>query len=379
MMKPNLGSRTNGEHAAPVHPTSAEYLQYLQGQQNPLAPQVPATGSAARTAAPEDAAFLAADDKMQRIQDIIEQIKDTSVPVLITGESGTGKEVIARAIHVHSKRAGEPFVAVNCAALPSNLLESELFGYEKGAFTGAIQRHIGKFELATNGTLLLDEVTEMDPSLQAKLLRALQEKEIERIGGSGPVPVKTRIIATTNRDIMSAVAQGQFRQDLYYRLHVIQLEVPALRDRPRDVEVLSWHFLRSYCAQFGKPMMDLTADAQSKLRGHSWPGNVRELQNVIQRAVLLTSGGAISAADLPIEHDRNSTMCPVEWVNQLPIGRPLKDLETQFILETLKHHQGNRTHAARTLGISLRTLRNKINEFSADGIEVMAPSTGRAS
>ena len=238
-------------------------------------------------------------------------------------------------------------------------------------------RHIGKFEAATKGTLLLDEVTEMDPALQAKLLRALQEREIERVGGSGPIAVNTRIIATTNRDIMAAVAQGQFRQDLYYRLHVIQLEVPALRDRAKDIELLARHFLKIFANQFGKLDIDFDASALQKLMSHPWPGNVRELQNVIQRAVLLTANSKISAQDLPIEaaaRDGEST-----WVEHLPIGRPLRDLETQFILETLKHHQGNRTHAARTLGISLRTLRNKINEFTSEGLNVTAPMTGRAS
>jgi DNA-binding NtrC family response regulator len=321
--------------------------------------------------------FLAADEKMVRIKEIALQIKDTNVPVLITGESGTGKEVIARAIHQSSSRSDQPFVAVNCAALPPNLLESELFGHEKGAFTGAHQRHLGKFEQATDGTLLLDEVTEMDPALQAKLLRALQEKEIERVGGSGPIPVRTRIIATTNRDLAEAVAAGQFRQDLYYRLHVIQLEVPPLRDRPSDIELLALHFLGHYCAQFAKEGMELALDARAKLKAHTWPGNVRELQNVIQRAVLLTSGRQVQAADLPIESTGAEPQG--DWTRHLPIGRPLRDLETQFILETLKHHQGNRTHAARTLGISLRTLRNKINEFTSEGIEVMAPTTGRAS
>ncbi len=340
----------------------ADYLNYVQEQKG-------------ATVAPrdEDVSLLAADEKMLRVREIVEQIKNTSVPVLITGESGVGKEVVARAIHNSSGRAAGPFVAVNCAALPPALLESELFGHEKGSFTGAVSRHLGKFEVADNGTLLLDEVTEMDPNLQAKLLRALQEKEIERIGGNGPIPVKTRIIATTNRDILAMVAQGQFRQDLYYRLHVIQLEIPALRERPRDIEALSHHFLAQYCAQFGKETMELTPDAKMKVMKHTWPGNVRELQNVIQRAVLLTAGRTITAADLAVEAEKAGAHLDSEWIGHLPIGRPMRDVETQFILETLKSHQGNRTHAAKTLGISLRTLRNKINEFTAEGIEVMGP------
>jgi len=367
-MKPTTGNKSAAESLVTDLPSSADYLQYVQDHR---------VGGNAKPTGDAPGLFLAADPQMLRIQEIVEQIRDTSVPVLITGESGTGKEVIARAIHADSSRANEPFVAVNCAALPSALLESELFGHEKGAFTGAVQRHVGKFEQATNGTLLLDEVTEMDPALQAKLLRALQEKEIERVGGTGPIQIKTRIVATTNRDIVQAVQQGLFRQDLYYRLHVIQLEVPPLRNRVGDIELLAWHFLQLYCDQFGKQTMELTVDARTRLKSHSWPGNVRELQNVIQRAVLLTSGQAVTAADLPIEHDPQET--PSDWVNHLPVGRPLRDLETHFILETLKAHQGNRTHAARTLGISLRTLRNKINEFTAEGLEVMAPTSGRAS
>jgi DNA-binding NtrC family response regulator len=366
MIKSNAGAAGGPATAEGLRtdlPTSSDYLQYVQGQKEKS----------------QGALFLAADEQMVRIREVIEQIRETTVPVLITGESGVGKEVIARAIHRTSVRAAGPFVAVNCAALPPNLLESELFGHEKGAFTGAVQRHIGKFEQADAGTLLLDEVTEMDPGLQAKLLRALQEREIERIGGTGPIQVKTRIIATTNRDIAQAVATGQFRQDLFYRLHVIQLEVPALRARGKDIEVLARHFLADYCNQFGKEIMELAPDALAKLKGHTWPGNVRELQNVIQRAVLLTAGRSLTAADLPIERDAEAEKRGGDWIEHLPIGRQLRELETQFILETLKHHQGNRTHAARTLGISLRTLRNKINEFTAEGLEVTQPLTGRAS
>ena len=323
----------------------------------------------------DDSLFIAADEKMLRIKEIIDQIKNTNVSVLVSGESGTGKEVIAQALHEASDRAEKPFIAVNCAALPSNLLESELFGHEKGAFTGAMQRHIGKFELASGGTLLLDEITEMDTALQAKLLRALQEKEIERIGGNGPIPVETRIIATTNRNIMTAVSKGHFRQDLYYRLHVIHLEIPPLRQRPKDIELLANTFVERFGSKF-KKNVELTPDALGKLKAHPWPGNVRELQNVIQRSVILAGTPYISASDLPIE--TKNVQDPSTWIAHMPIGRPLKELETFFILETLKHHKGNRTHAAKTLGISLRTLRNKINEFTSEGLDVMGPQTGRA-
>jgi transcriptional regulator with PAS, ATPase and Fis domain len=320
--------------------------------------------------------FITADEKMMRIREIVDQIADANVPVLITGESGTGKEVIAQMIHQQSIRKQKPFVAVNCAALPPSLLESELFGYEKGAFTGAHQRHIGKFEQASEGTLLLDEVTEMEPTLQAKLLRALQEKEIERIGGTGSIPVNTRIIATTNRDIKAIVNEGSFRQDLYYRLYVIHLEVPPLRERQKDVKVLSDYYLKRFTKQFGKRIDDFSADAMNRLQNYPWPGNVRELQNIIQRAILMAKGNRIESSDLPLlEAPR---IADLDWVGALPIGRPMREIETHFIIETLKTHNGNRTHAAKTLGISLRTLRNKINEFTAMGMEVPAPTTGKA-
>jgi two-component system response regulator FlrC len=321
------------------------------------------------------APFLSADEKMARIKEVIEQIADANVPVLITGESGTGKEVIAQTIHQRSNRRAKPFVAINCAALPPSLLESELFGYEKGAFTGAHQRHIGKFEQADGGTLLLDEVTEMEPALQAKLLRALQEKKIERIGGTGSVNVNVRIVATTNRDIKAIVNEGSFRQDLYYRLYVIHMEVPPLRDRPKDIELMSRYYLERFAKQFGKSNLSFSPEAHEKLMNYPWPGNVRELQNIIQRAILMAKGTVIAPHDLPmievkVHKEQN-------WVAALPIGRPMYEVETQFIIETLKSHNGNRTHAAKTLGISLRTLRNKINEFSARGLEVPQPTTGR--
>lgn len=356
-------------YAIDATPLASDYLAYMKGQRAPSETALVTTES--------PSSFIFADEKMLRLNEVIEQIKNTSVPVLVTGESGTGKEVLAKMIHQNSDRANQAFVAVNCAALPTALLESELFGYEKGAFTGALQRHIGKFEQASSGTLLLDEITEMDPSLQAKLLRALQEREIERIGGSGPIPVKTRIIATTNRDILAAVAKGEFRQDLFYRLHVIQLEVPPLRQRPKDIIALAESFLETYSKLFGKPGIYFSNEAMIKLGKHSWPGNVRELQNVVQRAVLLSCGLELKSADLPIEEDHG--LCPQTWVSHLPIGKTLRDVETYFILETLKHHNGNRTHAAKALGISLRTLRNKINEFTAEGIDVIGPLSGKAS
>jgi two-component system response regulator FlrC len=344
-------------------PNPAEYVDFVRSQQTTEAPQ-------------EDFAFITEDKKMLRIKEIVEQIANANVPVLITGESGTGKEVIARMIHKISSRNKEPFVAINCAALPPNLLESELFGYERGAFTGADKRHIGKFEQASGGTLLLDEVTEMEPGLQAKLLRALQEKEIERIGGSGTIAVNTRIIATTNRDIKAIVNEGSFRQDLYYRLYVIHLEVPPLRERRSDIDLLSKHYLNKFGKQFGKPNLQFAVPALERLSKYPWPGNVRELQNIIQRTILMSKGQIIEAQDLPLNPELKGDN--LDWIRALPIGRPMRDVEIHFIIETLKSHSGNRTHAAKTLGISLRTLRNKINEFTALGITVPTPTTGKA-
>lgn len=323
----------------------------------------------------EDVLFLSADPKMQQLKEIVLQIADANVPVLITGESGTGKEIVAQAIHKASGRKNKDFVAVNCAAVPGPLLESELFGFEKGAFTGANQRHLGKFQQADGGTLLLDEVTEIDSALQAKLLRAIQERKIERLGGSGPIPVDTRIIATSNRDMVQAVAQGIFRQDLYYRLYVIHLEIPPLRERPADIEFFSTYFLKKYSRQFGRTAPTLTSEARKKLAIHPWRGNVRELENVMQRVVLMTQGEIVEATQ--IQFGDKGDVLRSDWIGTLPIGRSLREIETQFILKTLEHHEGNRTHAARTLGISLRTLRNKINEFSADGMTVIGPGHGR--
>lgn len=368
-MKSNNGAIAHEVEEAKV--SSTDYLNYMQDKQRREKQQQ----QKAATPAPQ-ANFIFADEKMLRIREIIKQIADANVPVLITGESGTGKEVIARMIHMSSNRKADPFVAINCAALPPNLLESELFGFEKGAFTGAHQQHIGKFEQAHCGTLLLDEVTETDQNLQAKLLRALQEQEIERIGGNGPIKINTRIIATTNRDITRSVKDGRFRQDLFYRLYVIHLEIPPLRERPKDVEVLTRHFLKAFSTQFKGEAATLTADAMQKLLKYTWPGNVRELQNVIQRAVLMAAGNTITAKEFVLEQKKVDD--DLEWVKHLPIGRKMQEVETQFILETLRTHNGNRTHSAKTLGISLRTLRNKINEFNTEGLEVPQPASGKA-
>jgi DNA-binding NtrC family response regulator len=308
--------------------------------------------------------------------------------VLITGESGTGKEVLARFVHTRSLRAKKPFISVNCAAIPENLLESELFGHEKGAFTGALGRRIGKFEEANGGTLLLDEISEMDVRLQAKLLRAIQERVIDRVGGSRPVPVDIRIIATSNRNLTEAVREGTFREDLLFRLNVVNLKIPPLRERPGDIVELAQHFIKKYSAANGLPVRALSAEARRALGTHRWPGNVRELENTLHRAVLLSTGPEIGidgilSPDGGRLDQRGSDVAATaafaaEQVTRNLVGRTVAEVERDLILETLRHCLGNRTHAANILGISIRTLRNKLNEYAADGAPIPPPNGGEA-
>jgi DNA-binding NtrC family response regulator len=310
---------------------------------------------------------------------LAQQIASADASVLITGESGTGKEVMARYVHSRSTRAKKPFITVNCAAIPENLLESELFGHEKGAFTGALARRIGKFEEANGGTLLLDEISEMDVRLQAKLLRAIQERLIDRVGGSRPVPVDIRIIATSNRNLTEAVREGTFREDLWFRLNVVNLKIPPLRDRPSDIIELAKYFVRKYSEANGLPARPLSADARRALGSNRWPGNVRELENTLHRAVLLSSGPEIGVDGiLAPDGTRFDQACgavahaamAAEQVTCGLVGRTVAEVERDLILETLKHCLGNRTHAANILGISIRTLRNKLNEYAADGAPI---------
>jgi DNA-binding NtrC family response regulator len=297
------------------------------------------------------------DPDFSRMLDRARQAAASTATVLIEAESGTGKELLARMVHQLSPRAANPFVAVNCAALPENLLESELFGFEKGAFTGAVVSKPGKFEMAHRGTLLLDEIGEMAPILQAKLLRVLQEHEVDRIGGKDPVRIDVRVIATTNRDLAGLVKAGHFREDLYYRLNVIRLGIPPLRQRDGDIPLLADFFCRRYAKAFGKAGVKCSAAALASLSRHSWPGNVRELENAIQRAVALSDGADIEPADL-------WTVSPAATAEAQPAaGTTVREMERQLIQKTLENTGGNRTHAARLLGISLRTLRNKLNEF----------------
>lgn len=297
------------------------------------------------------------DPRMQEVLRISESVAASRATILIQGESGTGKELLARFIHAKSNRSQQRFVAVNCAAVPETLLESELFGYEKGAFTGADQRKLGKFELANNSTFLLDEIGELPIALQAKILRVIQEGEIERLGGALPIKVNIRLIAATNKNLLELVKKGLFREDLYYRLNVIPLEIPPLRERQKDIAFLSRLFLESSCAQNGIPNKTLLPDAESKLIAWGWPGNIRELQNVIERSVLLAKNQNLSAGEILISNFTPTKDKPLQ------AGMTVSEAEKILILNTLDHTNQNRTHAAQLLGISIRTLRNKINEY----------------
>ena len=304
---------------------------------------------------------IAADPSMKKVVELAEKIGPSRSTVLIQGESGTGKEVIARHIHRSSERKNGPFVAVNCAALPETLLESELFGHERGAFTGAVTRKRGKFEVAGGGTLLLDEISEMPLSIQAKLLRVLQEREIDRVGGELPIPVDTRVIATTNRDLDAETRKGNFRLDLFYRLNVVPLYLPPLRERSGDILPLANLFLKNHSALNDVPAKRLSRDAEESLKRRPWPGNVRELENLMERSLLLIEGETITAKDL-------QTLCnPGSRGEEPDHGRleimSLREMEKRMIQRALQDHQGNRTHAAEILGISVRTLRNKLQEY----------------
>jgi two-component system response regulator FlrC len=321
------------------------------------------------------------DPAMAAVLGRAEQLARSDAGILITGESGTGKEVLARHVHGLSRRARGPFVALNCAALPESLLESELFGHEKGAFSGAVAARKGKFEQADGGTLLLDEVGEIDPRLQAKLLRAIQEREVDKLGGTKPVRVDVRILAATNRDLLAEVRAGRFREDLFYRLNVVSLRLPALRDRPADIDALAEHFAARFAEANGLPRRELSAEARSLLLAHRWPGNVRELENTMHRAVLLAQGPVIRAEAIeltPLGFEPapvaaaavQPTAAPETRSVSALVGRRVDEVERDLILETLTHCLGNRTRAAEILGISIRTLRNKLHEYRAQGADV---------
>jgi two-component system, response regulator FlrC len=338
---------------------------------------------------------IAADPESKRLVGLARKIAENDATVLITGESGTGKEVYARFIRDNSLRADKPFVAINCAAIPENMLEASLFGHEKGAFTGALAAHAGKFEQAQGGTLLLDEISEMDLGLQAKILRVLQEREVERLGSTRTIALDVRVIATSNRDLPEDVRAGRFRADLFYRLNVMSLRLPALRERRGDILPLARHAMQA-CARPGQAALSLSADAERKLLSHDWPGNARELNNIVQRAAWLAAGGSIGAADLdigtlassPAEAHVGAVAVNTVAVNTVAVNtvaveapgvdtrgesgldRDLKDRERELILATLRVTGGNRKLTAERLGISPRTLRHKLQQFKAAGVNV---------
>ena len=334
----------------------------------PLPPDAEMIAAVLEAATKDKRQMIFKDPAMKSVISIADKVASSQASILITGESGTGKEVMARYVHKHSLRADKNFVSVNCAAIPENLLESELFGHEKGAFTGAIARRIGKFEQAHHGTLLLDEITEMDPKLQSKLLRVIQEKEIERVGGAETVKVDVRLIATSNRDLEKAIEEGVFREDLYFRLNVINLSLPPLRMRPLDVMALSQYFIDKYTQDNDLPKMTLSTDAQEALKNYPWPGNVRELENTMHRAVLMANGTEINQEAILLPNSQKigdvKSQRPSGIQNDEFAGKTLANVEKDLIMKTLDHCLGNRTHAANILGISIRTLRNKLQQYA---------------
>ncbi|MEM7651491.1 MAG: sigma-54 dependent transcriptional regulator [Pseudomonadota bacterium] len=370
----------------------------------PLPPDADLIAAILTAVTEEQSTMIADDPSMQEVVKLANKIAPSEATVLITGESGTGKEVMSQHIHRKSKRKDGPFIAVNCAAIPENLLESELFGHEKGAFTGATSRRVGKFEEAHAGTLLLDEVSEMHPSLQAKLLRAIQEREITRVGSNDAVKVDVRIIATSNRDLEKSVEKGEFREDLYFRLNVVNIGLPALRERPKDIVTLAQFFADKYAEANGVEKKKLSKDAQTKLQGYGWRGNIRELENTMHRSILISMEDELEADAINLQDGAFQASAPAQAVSKAPdpadvgsagekpaaaagsvenpagveslVGRTIADVERDMIINTLEHCLGNRTHAANILGISIRTLRNKLNAYKDDGNDIPAASGG---
>ena len=343
-------------------------------------PAVPPTAPAAPPTAPAGDGPVWRDPVMLEVMQRAQRIAQSDASVLVQGESGTGKEVIARYIHRNSRRAGGPFIAVNCAAIPDQLLESELFGHERGAFSGALGQRIGKLEAAQNGTILLDEISEIDRRLQAKLLRALQEREVDRIGGRAPIRLNVRIIATTNRDLEQEVVRQTFREDLYFRLNVVSVQLPSLRQRREDIPALAQHFIEKYRAEGGRFPRQLSPAALDALMAHDWPGNVRELENTIHRAMVLTSDSVIGTKALevgPASNSASASRSPDPAAGF--IGRPLHLVERDVIIGTLRVTGGNRTRTAAMLGLSIRALRNKISLYAAQGINVPPSTAARMS
>jgi DNA-binding NtrC family response regulator len=335
---------------------------------------------------PEGYELIGQSRAMAELRSLIHKVARTQATVLIQGESGTGKELVARAIYRESPRAQAPFIKVNCAAIPENLIESEFFGHEKGAFTGAVSRREGRFELAHGGTILLDEISEISPHVQAKLLRVLQERELERVGGSRTIQVDVRVLATTNRNLEQSVERKEFRQDLFFRLNVVPIRVPPLREHKEDIPLLAERFMHRYARKHGVRVNGLSAGCLAALQAHHWPGNVRELQNVIERAVILCSGGEL------LQETHLGLSPPAPAAAAVPAGKaetpladkvlsqagrdvlPLEEVEKRYILLTLEHCGGNRTNAAGKLGINIRTLRNKLHEYGVGRKDESDPS-----
>ena len=375
------GVETNARAA--VNAIRAGAKEYI-----PLPPDADLIAAVLSAVAEESHALVFQDQKMASVVKLADQVAPSEASILITGESGTGKEVIAHYVHSRSLRRDKPFISVNCAAIPENLLESELFGHEKGAFTGAVARRIGKFEEADGGTLLLDEISEMDIRLQAKLLRAIQEREIDRVGGKTPVKVNIRIIATSNRDLQAEARSGRFREDLFYRLNVVNLQLPPLRERPADIVALADHFAARYAKQNGLAQKTISAEARRFLGQHRWSGNVRELENTMHRAVLLSTAAEIDVNairlpdgtrldDTPLNGVAQKAAAAADAASRAFVGKTVAEVEQDLILQTLDHCFGNRTHAANILGISIRTLRNKLKEYGEQGIQIPTPGEAR--
>ena len=357
----------------------------------PLPPDAELIAAVLEAITDESQSVIFTSSAMTKTISMADQIAPSDASVLITGESGTGKEVIARYIHKKSKRSGNPMICVNCAAIPESLLEAELFGHEKGAFTGAVARRIGKFEEADGGTILLDEISEMAMHLQAKLLRVLQEREVDRIGGNKPVKVNIRVLATSNRNMQEEVKKGTFREDLYFRLNVITLEMPPLRNRRDDIKPLAEYFIEKYSKANGIPTRKLSDAALAKLSGYHWPGNVRELENTMHRSILMASGNMIEPDNILLQGAPESDDSSDSKVTNISsavmerpssgntgglVGRTVESVEQELIIDTLNYCLGNRTHAANILGISIRTLRNKLRQYGEQGAAIPPPATG---
>ncbi|HEY9080896.1 sigma-54 dependent transcriptional regulator [Magnetovibrio sp.] len=374
---PVIACGVGNDTQAAVRAIKAGAKEYI-----PLPPDAELIGAVLTAVAEENSDFIHTDARMTEIIKLADQVAPSDASILITGPSGTGKEMMARYLHIKSKRKNGPFIAVNCAAIPENLLESELFGHEKGAFTGAVARRIGKFEEANGGTILLDEISEMEPRLQAKLLRVLQEREVDRVGSNKPVKVNVRVLATSNRDMDKHVASGGFREDLYFRLNVVNLQLPPLKERPDDIIALARHFAAKYSEANGIQARGLSEQAQAKLLAYDWPGNVRELENAMHRSILLASGDeigteAILLNDSPLTPRNTAATAGVQSsANADPgamVGKTVSEVERELIINTLDHCLGNRTHAATILGISIRTLRNKLKQYNSEGFNVPSP------